>query len=138
MRIKSVQQFIKFSTIGLLNTILTYLIYLILLTPTNPTIAMGVGYGITSLLGLALNNRWVFATHANLKSVVVKYYSTYLFTWLLSVGFAHVADNWFSMNAQLIPLGSLLITVPTNFFLSKFWVFPHQKPLKEVRHYGNQ
>lgn len=135
--IKFTKQLFKFGIIGLLNTILTYAIYLVLLNPTNATFAMGVGYGVTSLLGLTLNNHWVFQTGSSLKSVVWKYYATYLFTWVISVLFAHFASNWSLMNPHLIPLVSLIITVPTNFLLSKFWVF-NQRHIKEVRRYGSQ
>lgn len=117
---------------------LTYVIYLLLLHPTNATIAMAIGYGMTSLLGLALNNRWVFQTGASVKTVAWKYYATsYIFTWLISVLFAHFASGWPILDSRLIPIISLMITIPTNFLLSKFWVF-NQHHLKEVRHYGNQ
>ncbi|KRL52836.1 GtrA family protein [Lentilactobacillus parakefiri DSM 10551] len=108
-----------------------------MLHPTNATIAMGVGYGITSLLGLALNNRWVFQTGDSVRTVAWKYYTTYVFTWLISVIFAHLASDWSFLDSRLIPIISLMITVPTNFLLSKFWVF-NKHNLKEVRHYGNQ
>ncbi|MFT8400262.1 MAG: GtrA family protein [Lentilactobacillus diolivorans] len=104
---------------------------------TNATFAMAIGYGVTSLIGLTLNNRWVFNAHAQFKSVVMKYYVTYLFTWIISVGFANAASSWSQMNTTLIPLFSLILTVPTNFLLSKFWVF-HRQKLKEVRQNGNQ
>ncbi|MDN6596702.1 MAG: hypothetical protein L0K76_04010, partial [Lentilactobacillus parabuchneri] len=68
--IKFTKQLFKFGIIGLLNTILTYVIYLVLLNPTNATFAMGVGYGVTSLLGLTLNNHCFFHTGWSLKSVV--------------------------------------------------------------------
>ncbi|WP_404819269.1 GtrA family protein [Lentilactobacillus sunkii] len=121
----------------MINTVLTYVIYLALLGPTNATVAMAIGYGITSLLGLTLSNRWVFQTGTSVKSVIWKYYATYVFTWLISVLFAHFASGWPLIDSRLIPIISLMITVPTNFLLSKFWVF-HKTTLKEVRHYGSQ
>ncbi|MDH5108077.1 GtrA family protein [Lentilactobacillus kefiri] len=122
---------------GFINTVLTYVIYMLLLHATNATIAMAIGYGITSLLGLTMSNRWVFQTGNSVKSVVWKYYATYLFTWLISVLFAHFASGFPIIDSRLIPIISLLITVPTNFLLSKFWVF-HKTNLKEVRRYGSQ
>lgn len=135
--IKAAKQLFKFGIIGFLNTWLTYVIYLLLIKATNATFAMAIGYGVTSLIGLTLNNRWVFNAHAQFKSVVMKYYVTYLFTWIISVGFANAASSWSQMNTTLIPLFSLILTVPTNFLLSKFWVF-HRQKLKEVRQNGNQ
>lgn len=135
--ITSTKQLLKFGITGFINTVLTYVIYLALLAPTNATIAMAIGYGITSLLGLTLSNRWVFQTGTSFKTVVWKYYATYVFTWLISVLFAHFASAWPIIDSRLIPIISLMITVPTNFLLSKFWVF-HNTTLKEVRHYGSQ
>ncbi|MFD1124938.1 GtrA family protein [Lentilactobacillus raoultii] len=113
------------------------MIYLLLLSPTNATIAMAIGYGITSLLSLTLNNHWVFKTHAQFKAVVFKYYTTYLSTWLLSTAIADVLSRFTEVNQQLIPIFSLLVTVPTNFLLSKFWVFKNSTS-KEASHFGNQ
>ncbi|MCP9368310.1 polysaccharide synthesis protein GtrA [Lentilactobacillus kefiri] len=133
----STKQLFKFGITGFINTVLTYVIYMLLLHATNATIAMAIGYGITSLLGLTMSNRWVFQTGNSVKSVVWKYYATYLFTWLISVLFAHFASGFPIIDSRLIPIISLLITVPTNFLLSKFWVF-HKTNLKEVRRYGSQ
>ena len=127
----------KFGLIGAGNTGLTYVIYLILLHATSPTIAMAIGYGATSLLSLSLNNHWVFKAHANFKSVVVKYYTTYASTWLLSTVITDVLSTYTGINAYFIPIFSLAVTVPTNFLLSKFWVFKHSDP-KEAQHFGNQ
>ncbi len=134
---KNGQQFIKFGLTGGLNTGLTYVIYLLLVHLTTPTVAMAVGYGLTSLVGLTLNNHWVFNAHQAVRSVAWKYYATYGFTWLLSVGFTHVASTNWQLPTWLIPIGSLMLTIPLNFLLSKFWVFSQHHHFKEARHYGN-
>ncbi|WP_081759837.1 GtrA family protein [Lentilactobacillus farraginis] len=121
---------------GFGNTLLTYIVYLLLLAPTGATIAMAVGYGATSLLSLTLNNHWVFKAHAQFKSVVVKYYVTYLSTWALSTLLAGVLSHLSMVNDHLIPIFSLIITVPTNFLLSKFWVFKNTS-MKEAQRFGN-
>ena len=68
---QKLKQFIGFGLVGGINTILTYLLYLTLYQLINPTAAMGVGYGLTSVLGLFLNDTWVFKVkdHRDLKSV---------------------------------------------------------------------
>ncbi|HJE97123.1 MAG TPA: GtrA family protein [Ligilactobacillus acidipiscis] len=116
-------QLIKFCTIGGINTFLTYLIYLLLYQSTGNTFAMASGYGITSLLGLLFNDHWVFKADSPNFWLVLRFYATYGLTWLLSVGLTFVASNWWNFQAELIPLFCLLITTPTNFLLSKFWVF---------------
>ncbi|UQS84605.1 GtrA family protein [Apilactobacillus apisilvae] len=124
---KSIKQFFKFGIIGIINTLLTYLIYTILWKPTSPTIAMAIGYGLTSLIGLTINKIWVFKSTNNLSHIAAKYYATYLFTWLLSITSTNLISSYSNLNKQLIPIIALIITIPTNFVLSKYWVFSKSK-----------
>ena len=73
---QKLKQFIGFGLVGGVNTILTYLIYLTLYQLINPTAAMGVGYGLTSIFGLFLNDTWVFKAkdRRQLKTVAPRYY----------------------------------------------------------------
>ncbi|KOY76602.1 GtrA-like protein [Apilactobacillus kunkeei] len=120
----------KFGIVGLINTILTYLIYSMLYKATSPTFAMAIGYGTTSIIGLTINQKWVFKANHDWM-IVVKYYLTYLLTWTLSILVTEVASNYFHVIANIIPLITLLVTTPTNFFLSKYWVF-RKTELKEA------
>ena len=63
--------------------------------------------------------------------IVVKYYLTYLLTWTLSILVTEVASNYFHVIESIIPLITLLVTTPTNFLLSKYWVF-RKTELKEA------
>lgn len=128
--INILRQFFKFGIVGLINTILTYLIYSMLYKATSPTFAMAIGYGITSIIGLTINQKWVFKANHDWM-IVVKYYLTYLLTWTLSILVTEVASNYFHVIANIIPLITLLVTTPTNFFLSKYWVF-RKTELKEA------
>ncbi|WP_326866599.1 GtrA family protein [Apilactobacillus kunkeei] len=56
---------------------------------TSPTIAMAIGYGTTTLIGLTINKKWVFKTSGNVTKTAIKYYSTYVFTWCLTVLLKH-------------------------------------------------
>lgn len=128
--INILRQFFKFGIVGLINTILTYLIYSMLYKATSPTFAMAIGYGITSIIGLTINQKWVFKANHDWM-IVVKYYLTYLLTWTLSILVTEVASNYFHVIASIIPLITLLVTTPTNFLLSKYWVF-RKTELKEA------
>lgn len=134
---KSIQQFLKFGMIGGLNTVLTLIIYWAFVHLTNATIAMAVGYGATSLIGLLLNKYWVFDAQQNIKKIAWKYYATYGFTWLISVVFANLASSVWYLSDWFIPIGSLLITVPLNFLLNKTWVFATSHQTKGVERNGN-
>ncbi|QEU46365.1 GtrA family protein [Schleiferilactobacillus harbinensis] len=119
-----ITQFIQFGAVGALNTVLTYIIYFILYQHISPTLAMAVGYGLTSLLGLALNKQWVFKQSGGEMSwMTFKYYATYGTTFLLSLILTSTWVDVLHFPAAWAPLFSLAVTVPVNFLLSKYWVF---------------
>ena len=122
---QKLKQFIGFGLVGGINTILTYLLYLTLYQLINPTAAMGVGYGLTSVLGLFLNDTWVFKVkdHRDLKSVAPRYYFSYGLTFIMSLILTSFWNDAFNLPKPLAPMFALMITDPTNFLLSKFWVF---------------
>lgn len=129
-------QFVQFGAVGALNTVLTYGIYLLLYQHISPTLAMAVGYGLTSLLGLALNKQWVFKDRGGqLSWVTFKYYATYGTTFLLSLLLTSLWVDGLRLPAALAPMFSLAVTVPVNFFLSKYWVFTQKgAPLHASKH----
>lgn len=122
---QKLKHFIGFGLVGGINTILTYLLYLTLYQLINPTAAMGVGYGLTSVLGLFLNDTWVFKVkdHRDLKSVAPRYYFSYGLTFIMSLILTSFWNDALNLPKPLAPMFALMITVPTNFLLSKFWVF---------------
>jgi len=123
-----IKQFIRFGAVGAINTVLTYVIYLSLYRLINPTAAMGVGYGLTSILGIILNDRMVFQSHqAKHPDTVLKYYFTYGMSLVISLILTTTWNDWWQFNATLAPAFSLLVTVPMNFLLSKFWIFKSDK-----------
>ncbi|WP_225362938.1 GtrA family protein [Apilactobacillus quenuiae] len=122
-----IKQFLKFGITGLINTILTYIIYTLLWQMTSPTIAIAFGYGITSIIGITVNKQWVFKSKNDLSKLAFRYYTTYLLTWLLSVMITHLISHQSTINGQIIPLIALIITIPINFCLSKYWVFSNHQ-----------
>ncbi|KOY73212.1 uncharacterized protein RZ70_06580 [Apilactobacillus kunkeei] len=121
--INIIKQFFKFGIVGFINTVLTYLIYTCLWRITSPTFAMAIGYGTTTLIGLTINKKWVFKTSGNVTRTAIKYYSTYVFTWCLTVLLTYLLSVYTSINEQIVPVLTLIVTVPVNFILSKLWVF---------------
>ncbi|MCK8620284.1 hypothetical protein LNP09_04835 [Apilactobacillus kunkeei] len=49
----------------------------------------------------------------------------------MSILVTEVASNYFHVIESVIPLITLLVTTPTNFLLSKYWVF-RKTELKEA------
>lgn len=126
-------QFMKFGMVGISNTIISYITYVLL-------IAMDMHYLLASFLGFWVsvinayywNNKYVFKANNNEKRT---WWCTFVKTFAAYAGTGLVLNNillilWvdiFKLNEALGPLINLLITIPLNFMLNKYWAFRSKK-----------
>lgn len=122
------KQFIKFGMVGVLNTMLAYIInngsyYLLNL---NEQISNIIAFIITVFISYILNNKYVFKGNINRNFIkgLLKVYMSYFITGILITGIL----LYYEVRVLLIPnyiasLLNLIITVPLNFILNKFWAF---------------
>ena len=122
---QSINQAMKFSLIGLINTLNSWLIYYILIfLNINYLISTTIAYLISSIIGYSLNKNWSFKNNnENHTKVIKKYYITYISSYCLNICIMYLLVNIFKCSNLIAPLLVLLITVPYNFILSKYWVF---------------
>jgi len=122
----SIIQFFKFGMVGVLNTVLSWLInngcYYLL--HFHEQICNIIAFIITVTISYILNNKYVFnGGKYNLKSyfkVVASYSITGLF---LSALLLFIEVRLLGIPNYLATLMNLVITVPVNFILNKFWAF---------------
>ena len=125
-------QFIKFGLVGGLNTVFSYLIYSVaLLAGLHYQIGNVLAYIITVFVTFVLNGKWVFQKQENetrgFWMPLLKVYMSYAFTSLfLNSLLLFVQIEWLGMPKELAPLINLLITIPLNFILNKYWAFKKQ------------
>ena len=133
----SIMQFVKFGIVGLSNTLLSYGIYVIallvlqrfnILARTDYLVAQLVAFILSVLWSFYWNNKMVFATkegeERNLWETLIKTYISYSFTGLflnsvlllLWVRILHISEF-------IAPIINLVISVPLNFLINKFWTF---------------
>lgn len=132
-------QFIKFGIIGLSNTVISYVIYIVsLMLMQKMGIFANIDYLIAQFIGFVLsvlwsfywNNKFVFREDGkkrNLIRTLLKTYISYSFTGLflnsvLSVLWVEV----FHWSKMIAPIVNLLISVPLNFIINKFWAFKYE------------
>ena len=134
---KGLMQFVRFSIVGLSNTIIGYLIYIISLFALRTTelfaeldiyIAQFIMFLLIVLCSFFWNNKVVFKTEdgeqRNLVFVLLKTYMTYAFTSLfLNELLLLVWVDILKISEFIAPAINLLITVPLNFITQKFWAF---------------
>ncbi len=130
-------QFIKFGIVGLSNTIISYIIYVVslllfqkgnILPNYDYLIAQVISFVISVLWSFYWNNKYVFSTEEgeerNLLLALCKTYASYAFTGLflnsiLSVLWVEILH----LPKLIAPLINLVISVPINFLMNKFWAF---------------
>lgn len=141
MKNKGFIQFIKFGIVGLSNTVIGYIIYAVtlwllrlgnLLPTMDIYVAQFVMFLLSVLWSFYWNNKKVFVVQEgeqrNILAALMKTYVSYAFTSLfLAEGLLYLWVNVMGISEFLAPIFSLLITVPLNFVIQKFWAFRSKK-----------
>ena len=130
-------QFIKFGIVGLSNTVISYILYVAsLLIFQRFSIFPKIDYIIASVIGFVLsvlwsfywNNKMVFTLRdgqkRSLLKSLIKTYISYSFTGLflsniLLLFWVQVCN----ISELIAPIINLLVSVPLNFVINKFWAF---------------
>ncbi len=137
-----ISQFVKFGIVGVSNTLLSYGIYLLVLFMMKPLniswdayVGSVVSFFLSVLWSFFWNNKYVFKSdkgERNLFKALIKTYISYGFTgFILANILLFVWIDLLNIPKTIAPLISLLITVPANFLLNKFWAFRTKKTEKD-------
>lgn len=133
---EKILQFVKFGIVGLSNTLISYVIYLIafflfqkghLFPNTDYLIAQVIAFILSVLWSFYWNQRYVFESDLSKGKWVhalLKTYISYAFTGLfLNSILAVLWVQVLGISKVIAPIINLLISVPLNFILNKFWAF---------------
>lgn len=126
---KLVWQFIKFGIVGLSNTVVSMAVYYLFLWMDEDLYMVGSILGTILSIANAFvwNDLFVFTGNPkDFKSVMIRLGKTYvsyggtsllsnILLWL-EVTFLHVSKVW-------APVVNLIITIPLNYLINKFWTF---------------
>lgn len=151
-------QFIKFGIVGAINTVVNYVIYNFVyhLIIPNVHIANLCGFIISVFSAFLLQNKFVFkkedGEERSMWKTLAKTYVSYSFTglfltellllmwidlinlsqyvsplceWINGFGFHFEPDG---LAASIAPILNMVITVPLNFVINKFWAYKKTKP----------
>lgn len=135
-KLEGILQFFKFGIVGLSNTVISYIIYVIALQAFRTMemsekidylAAQVVAFILSVLWSFYWNNKYVFGDAGDNRNIVqklLKTYVSYAFTGLLLNSL--LAVLWVQMlgiDKMLAPIINLLVSVPVNFVMNKFWAF---------------
>jgi len=122
-------QFIKFGIVGAINTVLSYIIsngcyYLLHM---HEQISNAIAFVITVFISFMLNGKFVFKENGEKRSfwkALLKVYASYSITGLfLTAGLLYVEEQIFGIPHYIATLMNLIVTIPINFILNKFWAY---------------
>ena len=123
--LKLAAQFIKFGIVGLSNTLISLATYYILIYfGINYIVANTVGFVISVLNAYYWNSKFVFKkTNENNLKPMIKTFVSYGATFVLSTILLIAMVDYLNISKIIAPALNLIITIPLNFLLNKFWAF---------------
>ena len=131
----TISQFIRFGLVGISNTLVNYVIYAGcifgfekagIFRTYDYIAAQTIAFLVSVLWAFLWNRKMVFTDREELPfwKTLLKTYISYAFTGLfLSNVLLTMWINLFHISKMAAPLLNLIVTVPLNFILNKFWAF---------------
>lgn len=122
-------QFVKFGIVGVSNTLISYVIYVIFITfKAHYLVASIAGFIVSVINAYYWNNKYVFQADNKEKR---DWWKVFLKTFMSYAGTGLVLNNillvfWvdvLGLSEMIGPIINLLITIPLNFLLNKYWAF---------------
>lgn len=126
---QSLFQLIKFGVVGLSNTVVALAVYYLVLwiSPLLYLLGNVLGWVVSVANAFFWNNKYVFrGTDSSIGDLLKKLLKTYLSygaTFLLSTFLLYLEVDVLSWSVAVSPILNLLMTIPLNFLLNKFWAF---------------
>lgn len=134
-RIGTIIQFIKFAIVGVTNTLISYFLYIAVIIILQPFdlafdyfLANIVAFILSVLWSFYWNNKCVFTIKDGEKRnwlfALIKTFLAYSFSGLvLNNIFSYLFITCMGISKYVAPIINMLIGVPINFIVNKFWAF---------------
>lgn len=126
---KTIVQFLKFGIVGVSNTAVSMGIYYLFLWIDSDLYMLGSIFGTILSIANAFfwNDRFVFnSKNKQSTNVLVRLGKTYISyggTSILTNVLLFLEVSVFAVNKTVAPIINLIITIPLNFLINKFWTF---------------
>ena len=122
---KMAKQFVGFGIVGIFNNLICLAVYYLVIYFNASWYLFGnvLGFLVSTLNAYIMNSKFVFKAKKFDKLNLGKTYCAYLISLGISTLLLYVLVNKLQVDARLAPIFSLMVTVPFNFILNRFWVY---------------
>ncbi len=123
---EKIKQIFKFSLVGILNTAICLGIYYFLLfCGVNYLIAYTFGFLGSVINSFCFNKKFVFVQKQEQRVIVlfIKVFLSYLFSFGFSLLLMYILVNVLRIPSVIAPILKMIVVIPINFVLNKFWAF---------------
>ena len=129
---QQILQFIKFGLVGVLNTVISLTVYYAVVLFRRDWYMLGnvAGFIISVLNAFYWNSTYVFNMRENRLRTLLRTYMAYGSNLIIGSVLLWLLVDQLGISPFLAPILNLIITIPLNFVLNKFWVMK-KRPQKE-------
>ena len=117
-------QFVKFGLVGVSNTIIALAVYYALIwLDMNYLLANTISWIVSVFNAFYWNNRYVFKNEAYWLKSLFRTYVSYGASFLIGSALLYIFIEFCGISKNIAPLLTLVVSIPLNFLLNKFWTF---------------
>lgn len=116
------KQFVKYNTVGIVNTLLGFsIIFILMFLGVSPMISNAVGYGIGAIFSYYLNSKYTFQDTPHSYIRMFKFFMILSLSYLLNF----LVLQWLLpfLNPYIAQFISAVVYTLSSFFFMKFFVF---------------
>lgn len=118
------ERLMKFSFVGVINTLITMTIYnLLVALGVNYLIANVIGYGFGTINSYILNNNWVFKMKSNKIGTFIKFLSVNILSLAINSAVLYGMVSILDFNKSIAQVGAIASGMIVNYLANKFWTF---------------
>lgn len=129
-----VLQFVKFGIVGVSNTLISLAVYYAVILIRRDWYIAGniLGFVISVLNSYYWNSKYVFQMQEDRLRTLIRTFAAYGTNLLLGTFLLWFFVDRLGISPFLAPLLNLIITIPLNFVLNKFWVMKKRPSAQDV------
>lgn len=131
-----ISQFVKFGIVGVMNTMISLIVYYIFVLISNELYLIGsvAGFVLSVLNAFYWNSNYVFQKSDEKLKTLLRTFIAYGSNLLIGSFMLWLLVGKCGLSYFIAPMINLMITIPLNFLLNKFWVMKksHKRVNEEI------